>query len=328
MRPYALLLVIAGAIATLGSQCPPTRGSMDCTMLSQGNPTKYVVSSITLPMSRSDFSIDLNGDGKTDNQLGNIMPVLAMLGLDLQSTINSAVTPDGTVLLLLDRTSDDPTGQMSTCAGTELQQAVVTPNPDLTGSGSFTVDTIQGGLAEFGGPISNGRFSSNNPVTTTHPVTLQLSLPIVAGVTPVVLDVIGAHLVYTNGTSGLMGGQLQGAVDAGVFRNTLLPAIAAMLTQRVAMAPSDTVSQHLLAAFDDGGGTPACTNVSGSQAVAGDGRIDDCEIFYNAMLKNVFDPDVQMYSSAIGMPYGPNPDNTQKDSLSFAVGFTAVKASY
>ena len=57
-----------------------------------------------------------------------------------------------------------------------------------------------------------------------------------------------------------------------------------------------------------------------------DGMVGVCEVSGNSIIKNVLNPDVQMFDSAGN--YHPNPANTNQVSLSLGLGFTAVKATF
>src|SRR5258706_4644331 len=52
---------------------------------------QFVADTITLPQMRVQFSMDLNGDGKLDNQLGNIVGALSSQNLDPQPGVNQAL---------------------------------------------------------------------------------------------------------------------------------------------------------------------------------------------------------------------------------------------
>ena len=58
-----------------------TRSPPPC-VVGAGRTQTYVVNHLTLPQSKADFAIDLNGDGKPDNQLGNIIGALTGVGFD------------------------------------------------------------------------------------------------------------------------------------------------------------------------------------------------------------------------------------------------------
>src|SRR5262245_41495022 len=50
----------------------------------------YVVDGVTLPAQATDFAIDLNGDGRPDNQLGVIFATLAFQGVSSQPTLDAS----------------------------------------------------------------------------------------------------------------------------------------------------------------------------------------------------------------------------------------------
>jgi hypothetical protein len=76
--------------------------------------------------------------------------------------------------------------------------------------------------------------------------------------------------------------------------------------------------KQLLQIFDIG-----CASNS---ALKGDGHIATCEVSENAIIQNVLQPDVQLFDS--NGNFSPNSANTDKDSLSVGLGFTAVRATF
>ena len=50
----------------------------------------FDLQSIALPATRLDFAYDVDGDGRPENQLGNIVGVLLTVGLDPQAEIDGA----------------------------------------------------------------------------------------------------------------------------------------------------------------------------------------------------------------------------------------------
>ncbi|HEX6839750.1 MAG TPA: hypothetical protein VF334_24405, partial [Polyangia bacterium] len=66
--------------------------SGDCTASAGSNKAQYVVNSVLVPsMSAKDYGIDLNGDTRIDNQLGQIIVTLAGQGLNVQDGVNQAL---------------------------------------------------------------------------------------------------------------------------------------------------------------------------------------------------------------------------------------------
>ncbi len=313
--------------------------SGDCTASGGTNKAQYVVNAVMVPEQRSDFAIDLNGDGRVDNQLGNIIGALSGQGLDVQSGVNMA-TADGTLVLLMSEASSDATFQSDSCATSVVQIGQSTTNPDFSGMGHFTIDSTQQG-GTFNGPIKVGKFTSAQPSTTKDPVTVAIELPLVAGATPVLLKVQGAYLQYTRSASGMItGGQLNGGIKASDVQMNIIPAVAMILSGKLMNDnPQTSTDMQIASIFDNGGkadpvncaSTMTCQNPTygprpGMCAAAKDNIIDTCEVSTAGLIQNVLAPDVQLFDASGN--YAPNKDNTTKDSLSVGLAFTAVGAVF
>ena len=338
MKRYLLATMFTGLAACSGGTTTTDGGTANTPDVTSatGAITQYVVNKLLVPMQRKDYSIDLNGDGHPDNQLGNIIGTLASNMLDTQGGIDKSIN-DGSVILLMSFQTASQT--QSDNAGLTMYLGAKAPNPDFGGMGMFTVDASQKATTLFG-RINGGKFLSNNPVTTTHPVTVQIKLPLIAGADALTLNVNGAHIQFNTG-SGLMNGQIHGSIKKADIDNGIIPAVAMLLTKKVAAdckggggsdggAPApdggagvcSSSAKQILSIFDTGN----CTNPDGTKAVAGDGKIDICEVSTNSIIMNVLAPDVQIYDASGN--YAPNKANTTKDSLSLGLGFTAVGAKF
>jgi len=314
--------------------------SGDCTASGGTNSAQYVVNSVLVPsMSAKDYGIDLNGDTRVDNQLGQIIVTLAGQGLNVQDGVNQALM-GGDLILLLKESSTDAMFQSDSCASTTLQLGQKATMPDFSGMGHFTPDGTQT-PSTFNGPITGGKFNSAPPSTTTHPVTAGVTLPLVAGQAPVPIILQGAHLQFTRSGSGLMSGALQGGIKSTDVQLHIVPAVASLLTNKLQNDnPQTSTDMQISSLFDTGGKADAscpamtCKNPTdgdgdaarkGMCAVKGDKIIDVCEVSTNGLVTNLLAPDVQLFD---GTTYKPNKDNAMKDSLSVGLGFTAVGASF
>ena len=316
--------------------CGGGTDSGDCTATAGTNKAQYVTNAVMVPQQRSDYAIDLNGDGRVDNQLGNIIGALEGQMLHVQDGVNQAVT-NGTLIVLMSESSTDAMFQSDSCATAQVQVGQSVAMPDYSGMGHFTVDSGQQG-GTFNGPIKLGKFSSAPPATTTKPVTVSIKLPLVSGADPVTLKVNGAHLQFTRDSSGkITGGQLNGAIKNTDVQADIIPNVAALLTKKIKddSTPPNTLSSgdmQILSIFDNGGKANAacaagtCQNPDGTCAVKGDNIISVCEVSTAGLIQNVLAPDVQMFDASGA--YAPNKDNTTKDSLSLGLAFTAVGATF
>ncbi len=321
------------ALGCGGNGNNPDMGPSDTTM-AEGDFHYYVVNKLTVPMQRADFAIDLNGDGHPDNQLGNIIGALAAQNLDTQTQIDMAVSSGDVVLLVSLQTKSMDTANN---VGVTLYIGKSQMMPDfMSGMGMFTVDSAASGSGfAFFGNMNAKKFTSNNPVTTTHPVKMTLKLPLIQGGDPLNLTVNGAHIKFTTGSDaasgkdGLINGELHGSIKNADIQGSIVPAVAMLLSDRVknctGMPPDGGMcssgDMQILQIFDTGG----CMNTDGTMAKANDGKIDVCEVATNMIIMNVLAPDVQIFDSAGN--YAPNAKNTMKDSLSLGLSFTAVASS-
>ncbi len=316
--------------------------SGDCTASGGSNKGQYVVNAVMVPTTNAkDYGIDLNGDTRVNNQLGQIIVTLAGQGLNVQDGVNQALTA-GDLILLLGESSSDATFQSDSCATTTLQLGTASPMPDFSGNGTFTLDGTQMS-ASFNGPITAGKFNSAPPATTTHPVTASVLLPLVAGQTPVPIVLQGAHISYTRSSGGMVtGGQLQGGIKSTDVQLHIVPAVANLLSNKLMTDnPQTSTDMQISSLFDTGGKADAscaagtCKNPTdgdgdaarkGMCATKGDNIIDVCEVSTNGLVTNLLAPDVQLFDASGA--YHPNKDNTMKDSLSVGLGFTAVSAKF
>ena len=307
--------------ASMMPACGGSSGPADVTMISMANPTQFVANSLLVPMDRTTYGMDLNGDGKVDNQLGNIIGALTANNLDTQGGVDTAIC-EGQVVLLMTETSADATFQNDAASGTLVQVgkqwpypspapatcAAGTGGPKYDGTDDFDLDTTFAG-AQFDGRIVNGAFNSNSPVTTKSPVTVSLQLPLVAGAAPVQLTIVGAHIQFHYTGGKIMNGQINGAIRQKDVTDTIIPNVAALLNSRVVADPTSSTNKQILQIFDIGNGANGdCTNPDGTMSAPKDGMVGVCEVSGNSIIKNVLNPDVQMFDSAGN--YHPNPANT------------------
>jgi hypothetical protein len=228
----------------------------------------FVVEKLTLPTKHEDFAIDLNGDGRVDNQLGSILDALISANIiDPQPLVDEAL-----------REGKDPM---------QLQR---------WDGGAVLFGELEPGHQQ-------GWFCGDEPTELT------LTLPYFADVT---VHLVDAHLTLDQ-TDGGMSGQLQGAIRAEEIDAVVMPAVADYLNAKLTGDPDSSLSQSIRALFDDGG--------NGQCNGAGNGHIEPCEVRMNALARNLFAPDVQLF--AADGSFAPDPTNQHRDSVSVGVAFTA-----
>jgi hypothetical protein len=297
------LFSVGSMIGMVG--CGGSSGSSEVTKIDGTNSLKSASSAITLPKNSTTYAFDLDGDGTPDNKLGAIISGLAAVNLMPQDAANMAVTK-GSLVLLGEEVSTDATMMDAKNAGFKLSLALsATSAPKYDGTDTFSIDPANS-TATFYGNIAAGTFTSNNPATTTAPVTLTVALPLVAGQPPLSVPVTAGRVTFKRDATGkITGGQLNGALRKEDVDSKILPAVAALITAQV----QDPMASAAIKMFD----------------INMDGTVTVDELKQNSLITNFLSPDIQLFDNGV---YKPNPAKTAKDSLSLGLGFEAVKASF
>jgi hypothetical protein len=277
---------------------------------------EYLVDQVQLPVSTGEatsYAIDLNGDGRVDNKLGAAFAALASQGIDLNGATNAAIG-NGSLVHRIDLQStdaaffSDPAALASWCVGSALPRPPLFNGTDQ----AFCDSNYAPGI--FLAALSGGSFTSADPATTHTPVTLTMVIAI--GAETVALPVQGARLAFTTDSfgPGHLHGQLNGSILHQDVIGKVLPALADAFNSIIQNDPSSATAMQLLSIFD--------TGCSGNSGNAHDGIIEVCELDENSLLGSLLAPDVQIHDA--NGNYAPNPANTNPDSNSLGMGFTAV----
>jgi hypothetical protein len=277
----------------------------------------YVASEIHLPTSNAQaqaYGLDLDGDGRTDNQLGQILSVLASQGIDLQTALQTAIAR-GTIIQLLELQTAGYVSSSSASLNFLLgDSATATPPPcsgpsdtvcgrHLQGTGSFTIAGTAPVNSPLSGTVASGTFDGGPG---------QLTLPLVLGASPAVsLTLLGARARATGmADTGIDSVIVGGGISQSDVDNLLVPALQSQFEAIVARDCTDP------------GSPPTCGCASGSAGATLRTLFDtnpvDCavsvaEIRANSLMSTLLAPDMTIN----GTP-----------SLSLGVGFKAVKATF
>lgn len=301
------LIAISGALVGCGGGGSTSSGQNST--VDGTNVKSYATSAVTLPASSSAFAWDLDGDGTADDRLGSIVGVLALAG-DPQTTVTASVT-SGSLLFLMQETSTDATQQSAKDAGVKFSLATTpaTP-PKYDGTDTFTAS---GSPAQFYGNITAGTFTSNDPAHSTAAVDLTVQLALVDGAPPLNLPITAGRITFNTSADGtkITGGQVNGAIKKTDVDGTVIPAVASLLTAKIAACKAATPTACATYTMFD-------TNM--------DGTVTATEIEANPTLSSFLAPDVQLFDAAGN--YKPTPNGSTKDSLSVGLGFSGVDATF
>jgi hypothetical protein len=135
---------------------------------------RFVVDQVVLPMQRQDFADDLNGDERTDDQLGNIASSLA--GQHDLTTAFDDLLGSGAFAPVVEIITDDPAMRNDSVVGVRF----------IGRDGEVA--------AVMGGSLSKGVLFSNRDRTTRHPVSGTIHLPLYEHADPLELPAIGLEV--------------------------------------------------------------------------------------------------------------------------------------
>ena len=204
-RTTALLFLMTAA-------CGPAPHT-DITGPFTGVTYRFAVDAIALPQQRLDFADDLNGDGRADDQLGNVVGVLAGQ-MALTSGIDDMLG-SGTLAPVVEITTDDPALRDDPTVGVRF-----------LGRDGAPAD-------ELGASLQGGRLVSNRTATLRHPATAMLALPLLADADPLPLPVIGLELELQPDATGFTG-----ALHGAFASETIAQPVAAGFQQMIAARPT------------------------------------------------------------------------------------------
>lgn len=291
---------------------------------------QFATSVIKLPTSATNFSTDIDGDGRADNQLKAIIGAIASANFDLQGPLDAAVKA-GELVLLADVRA---TNLVNGCAEITLSTArpAVMP-PRYDGTDTFAIDFTQP-QAVLRGRLVDGQLSTKSPkdLRGLEVQKLLVPLPFVTSLVPMTL--YGVHFQGALGIQGLTGGQLHGVIRKTEIDTQIIPAVAQLLTNQIRKDPMGSTTETIIRLFEDEAGNPAskakCTNTPEKCCKTPANRTKTCEIVAeevrtNALIGNVLAADVQVFQGDI---WSPVPKGTSKDAMSLGLGLSGPKATW
>lgn len=290
--------------------------------------TKYVTNALRLPTSMASYAADLDGDGRVDNQYKAILSALGAAGFDLEMALAQEVQRGNQVTLLELQAADLVNGCGRLNVAPATTRKLGDPVPKYDGTDVFTAATP---LKTLFGNLSA---TSLNTVPTRYlepPEVISLPLPLgFFGVIPV--PVHGVHIQASVSASNLMSGEIHGVILKSDIDTILIPGIAGVLTETINKDPLSSATETLVRLFEDPVGNPVsqakcmvaadCCKLPANRKTC---KILPAEVASNAIIGAVLAPDLQMTQGGI---WKPLPKGMVKDSLSFGMGFTAVRASF
>ncbi len=249
-----------------------------------------VINKLKLPESGTAYAIDLDGNGTKDNQIGLIVSTIKMIGgasFNLQADLDVALAK-GKVLMLFDLRAKslvlDPGIKIQMYEGKDTDG---NPADNFSGKETLTVDKTGPMSLILGGAIAAGYLVAG-------PGNLMAPIPIGDKVNNVALK--KTRLVAKLSKSGMVAGQINGAIPMSDFNSKILPGLAQDLDATY-QKTTDPSKKKVLATFD----------------TDGNGTITGTDLKNNAIVGMIIKADVDTDGDKV------------MDGMSLGLGFTAVR---
>jgi hypothetical protein len=252
----------------------------------------YVVSQLQVPVGSTEaqqLGLDLNGDGKVDNRLGQVFGALAAQGFDVQGLLGAAFGSGSLVTLLSVQTKN-----LKNAKGVRVRLFRGVP-------GTTRVDKTA--------PVTELKAKIKKKAIVPKPGTVHLALPgLLPGRPVVTLDLRQGRILATCRANGCVAGRIVGGIPTEQVDQRLVPELGAVVRAVVARdcpttppdpCTPDTQGAQLLQLFD----------------ADHDGTVTDQELRDSVLIKGLLAPDLDLVGG-----------DGVADSLSVGVGFTAAAA--
>ena len=297
-----------------------------------GTTYKLATARLLIPTSASSYSVDIDGNGRPENQFKKLVDVFALAGLDIQGSIDFS-TAAGEGIQLLSVTTTNPA--TSACVGVEINPAsspmVGAPPPKFDGTDVFSPSMPVG--ARLSGSLTSRSFSTTLPPLQSSLDEQSLQLRLVLGASPLLLPLRGVHLEGTlTGGAGLwqiQNGSIHGVISDDDINRVILPGLATQITRQINSDPRSATATALINLFES---TTSPISRAKCMVAANCCRTSPatCLILPAEVAASpvggVLAPDVEVLDAS--NKWAPVSGGTSYDAMSFGMGFTAITASY
>ena len=294
-----------------------------------GKTYKLVMNSLTLPKSGgATFAYDFDGDGRTENQLKNLVATVSITGLDLQTPLSDAVS-SGQIINLISLTSDSV--DTAACVGVSLNQGKGGSFPKFDGSDVFTPVSPTG--SPLGGTLASAKLVTAHSRVLTAVTESQFELQISLGMGLLKLPLRGVQIEGSVQSGGpvwrMTSGVLHGVVAKKDISSELLLAIADQITALIHSDPLSSNTRTIINLFEsatDPVSVTKCMTPSRCCRLSPATCVILPEEVQRSPIGGVLSPDVEVLDD-MGK-WKPVPGGKNYNAMSVGLGFSAITASY
>jgi hypothetical protein len=275
---------------------------------------------------------DMDGDGKPENQLKNLINVVALSGLDIQASVDTAVQ-NGEAVLLTDVKTADLMSSSCSSFSFALAEAPMGWKPKFDGSDMFKVGAIMS-VTLFGG-ITAGKMSTtpSKDQTAANEQKIQLTLPLGMGNT-LPLALRGAHVEGTLAMEGgilkIKNGVIHGVLAQKDIDGKIVPLVAKLVSGLVNKDPMGSSTKTIVNLFENQMNQVSKDKCMNTPAKCCKTNPMTCEIL-DAEIKlspvgSVLSSDIEAFDGTDR--WAPSKENKNKNGMSVGLGFSMIKAKF
>jgi hypothetical protein len=301
-----------------------------------GASNKYATNALKMPKSSGSmtYASDIDGDGKTENQLKTLVQAVSVAGLNIQDPVNMAVA-GGDAVILADLMSPDL--MKSSCAGVTLALAqspkMGDPLPKFDGADNFKIGEVMG--IKLYGKIEGGKLSTtpSKEQTSADEQRITLSLPIGDGAM-LPLSIRGVHIEGTlsmdKGQPVITDGAIHGVISKKDIDGKIVPTVAQLVTGMIHDKPMDSTTMTIISLFENMANDVSKMKCANTPMKCCKTNVATCEILPAEVLASpvggVLSADVEALDS--NDAWKPVAGGKNKNAMSVGLGFTMIKASF
>ena len=289
---------------------------------------KYVQDGMKIPSNTMTYSLDFDGDGKSENQYKILAYGLTVIGINTQDVVNSDLS-SGRQLNLINIQTLGLFDELCTRINILKNDSVLTPKFD--GTDGFIAASAP--TARLDATIRSGILYSLRPKEQVAMNEAILKIRIYLGLTSVDVDLHGAYMTGTldlrSGVPAILNGAMYGIINKSDIDNVIIPAYAQNVTSEINANPQADSSKTLSSLFENMQNTVSnqkcmlaadCCATSPSTC-----RILPDEVRISP-IGGALAPDLQAFDEAGNWKLVPG--GKMKNGMSVGFGFTAIHASF
>lgn len=317
------------------NKTPPPPACTPALVTGQSN--KAATNTLKLPGlgGNKPYTYDFDGDMRQENQLKNLMNTVSLSGVNLQESVDKAVS-GGDAIVLMDVKTPDLTKSdcVSVTLGLAKPPGATDPKPTFDGTDTFQMATDVAPIMLFG-KIDGGKLTTvaSKDQKADAEQKIEIRLPLGDGNT-LPLALRGAHfegsVVKVGTVLHVKDGILHGVLSQKDIDEKIVPLVATLLSGMINKDPTSDTAKTVIGLFENQSDPVTVKKCADTPKDCCKTSPTTCKILpaevKTSAVGGVLAPDVQVFDS--NGKWAPTPGGKKYDGMSVGIGFTGIQAKY